>query len=95
MNIQYVGFSVTPAARLYNFHVVDSLRESREFVVQVKAAVFLSTPLKYQQGPEICLRRLQRALEGESSGSRTPRRLEVVERDIQEYLQRPRPRKRS
>ena len=95
MNVQYVGFSVTPTARIYSFHVIDSPQESREFVVRLKAAVFRSTPLKYQQGPEICLLRLKRELAAETEAARGQQRLEILETDIHEYLQRHPPRKRS
>lgn len=95
MNIQYVGFRVTGTARTYNFHVTDTAQESREFVVKVKIARFGSTALKYQQGPEICLLRLRRALEEESGGSCASPQLEVVETDIHEYLERRRTRRRS
>ncbi len=95
MQIQYVGFSVTPTARVYNFQVIDAIPDSREFVVQVRAQAFRTTALKYQHGPEICWLRLQRALEGESNGTLAPRRLEVSEIDIQQYLQRRKTGRRS
>jgi hypothetical protein len=95
VNIQYVGFHVSGTARTYNFHVTDAAQESREFAVKVKIGRFGSTALKYQQGPEICLLRLRRALEGEGDGSCASSQLEVVETDIRDYLERRKGRRRS
>ena len=95
MNIQYVGFRVTATARVYDFHVIDSLEEHRAFAVQVKTEAFRSTTLKYQQGPEICFLRLKRALAAETTGTPALRQLKIEATDIQDYLERRTPRKRS
>jgi hypothetical protein len=84
MYIQYVGFSVAPSSRIYNYDVLDT-KEKREFTVQVQSEAFCPSGLKLQDGPDICFARLRRALEGETQESRTEGHLSIRERDIDQY----------
>ncbi len=95
MNIQYVGFNVAAASRTYNFRVIDPAVEARQFTVQIQSEVFRSTLLKFQDGPDICFARLKRELEGETQESRAQAHLRIEGQEIQEYVQRRYPRKRS
>jgi len=96
VNIQYVGFNVAAASRTYTFRVVDAAVEARQFTVKIQSEAFRSTALKFQDGPEICFSRLKRELEGGNQESRAAKpHLHIGDQDIQEYLQRRRPRKRS
>ncbi len=95
MNIQYLGFIVAATSRTYNFRVIDAPDETREFTLKVQSEVFRSTPLKFQDGPDICFARLKRELDGETQESRAEPNLDIGEQDIEEYLQRHYPRKRS
>lgn len=94
MNIQYVGFNVGATARVYTFRVVEALEKIREFTVKVQLQAFRSTPLKFQDGPDLCLARLKRELEGETQASRAGLNLRIEGEDIQHYLERRHPRKR-
>ena len=95
MTIQYSGFTVAATARTYAFRVTDTLAEAREFTVKVQLGAYHRTALRFQDGPEICLTRLKRELEGETQESRAESHLRIEEQDIQEYLRRRYPRKRS
>lgn len=88
MNIQYVGFIVAATSRIYSFRVIDAPEETREFTLKVKSEAFRSTPLKFQDGPDICFARLKRELEGETQESPAELNLDIGEQDIQEYLER-------
>lgn len=95
MNIQYVGFIVAASSRTYTFRVIDAIEKTCEFTVEIESEAFDSNRLKFQDGPDICFARLQRALGGETPESRGEPPLRIGERDIQEYLRRRYPRKWS
>ena len=92
MYIQYVGFDVAASSRIYNFHVIDAT-EAREFTVEVQSETFRPARLKLQDGPDICFARLKQELQGETQESRVEARLNIGEREIQEYLEQHAPRK--
>ena len=87
MYIQYVGFNVAASSRIYNFDVLDTREEAREFTVKVQSQAFRPARLKAQDGPDICFERLEQELEGETQESRAEAHLRIGERDIQEYLE--------
>ncbi len=95
MNIQYVGFSVVATSRIYSFRAIRALEGLREFTVKVQFDTFRTTPLRFQDGPDICLTRLRRELERETQESHAKLNLQVEEQDVREYVQRHYPRKRS
>ena len=95
MYIQYVGFDVAASSRAYTFRVIDTPAETREFTVKIQSEAFCSPPLKFQDGPGICFARLKLELEAETQESRSEPRLSIREQDIQEYLKRHYPLKRS
>lgn len=94
MNIQYVGFTVATTSRTYAFRVFEAPEQTREFTVKIQLGAFRSTPLKFQDGPDICFARVKQELERETQESRVAPHLRIGEQDIQEYLQRRYPRKR-
>ena len=93
LNIQYVGFSVVAASRTYFFRAIRALEEVREFTVKVESEAFRTTPLRFQDAPDVCLARLRRELDRETPESRAKLHLLVEEQDIQEYAHRHYPRK--
>ena len=95
--IQYEGFDVASASRVYNFLVIDSPGVSRQFTVDVPSESFRSTSLKFQDGPSISLQRLKQELhkEKDTEKSHAEAHLNIGEQDIQEYLERHYPRKHS
>jgi hypothetical protein len=87
MYIQYVGFNVAASSRIYNFDVLDTHEEAREFTVKVQSEAFRPPRLKAQDGPGICFERLEEELEGATQESRAEAHLSIGEPDIQEYLE--------
>lgn len=58
--IQYVGFNVGGGSRFYNFDVVGKSEDAREFTVKLQSEAFRSSPLRFQDGPDICFKRVER-----------------------------------
>ncbi len=87
MYIQYVGFNVAASSRIYNFDVLDTREEAREFTVKVQSEAFRPAGLKLQDGPGICFARLNQELQGETQESRAEAHLSIGAQDIQEYLE--------
>jgi hypothetical protein len=94
MTIQYVGFNVADSSRTYNFDVIGT-EEAREFTVKVQSEAFRPAGLKLQDGPDICFRRLQQELQGETQEARAQAHLSIGEQNIQEYVELHRPRRPS
>jgi hypothetical protein len=94
MLIQFAGYDIEANSRIYNFDVVDSPRESREFTVAIESKTSRWGSLKLQDGPGICFERLRHELEQETPELRTKSHLRIGENDIQEYLARQRPKKK-
>ena len=95
VQIQYEGLVVAQASRDYNFLVIDSLRETRQFTVKVPLDMFRSTSLQFQDGPSICFELLQKELGGETQETLAKSSLNVGEQDLREYIERHYQRKRS
>jgi len=92
MYIQYVGFVVAAGSRIYNFHVIDTLHEVREFAVNIQSDAFRAARLKLQDGPDICFARLKQELQGETQESPAVNNLTIEGRDIRDYWERHNPR---
>ena len=93
MLIQYEGFIVALASRTYNFRVVCVPGQERRFTVHVSSESFRLTPLKFQDGPNICFARVKQELGDETEDSHAEPRLLIGEQDIRDYLERYYPRK--
>lgn len=89
--IQYEGFVVSSASRVYNFVVLDILQGTRMFTVKISSDSFRTNSLKFQDGPAISYERVKKELEGESPARA---QLNIGEEDIEQYLKRHYPRKR-
>ena len=85
MIIQYRGFDSVVDSRVYAFHVINLPDVAREFTVRVQSAEFCIGRLKFQDGPGVCMARLQRELDGETQESPAESHLSVVEQDVREY----------
>ena len=92
--IQYEGFVVARAGRVYNFLVIDALGEPRQFTVKVLSESFRLTSLKFQDGPPLCFELVKRELNRETQDSPAKAHLNIGAEEIQEYLERHSPRKR-
>ena len=93
--IQYEGFVVAPASRVYNFLVIDALGASRQFTVKVSTESFRSSSLKFQDGPPISFELVKHALDAETQETPAKAHLHIGEGDILEYMGRHYPRKRA
>jgi hypothetical protein len=83
--LQYLGFAVVSAGREYSFRVRSSEGAEREFTVMVGNAGFVSGGLKYQEGPDVCYRKLLHALAGEQPGSPALPRQQLSDSELSEY----------
>ena len=90
--VQYEGFVVSAASRVYTFLVTDALQQGRQFTVKIAAESFRSTPLKFQDGPAISYERIKQELAGEPP---VKVQLEISAADIEDYLKRHYPRRRA
>lgn len=81
--VEYVGFTATALAREYRLRVRQGT-EAHEFRVAVPHEAFLKHRLRYQDGPEVCFIKLQRAL-AEGEGALPERELSVTEAELEAY----------
>jgi hypothetical protein len=84
--IHYEGFAVVDTNRLYNFSVNGASDEQRKFTVEIKLSSFIATQLKFQDGPILCMQRLKREIEQESSDAPANAQLTISGQDVDEYL---------
>ncbi|MEW5975083.1 MAG: hypothetical protein AB1898_04665 [Acidobacteriota bacterium] len=94
MYVQYIGFEVGSNSRTYTFHVVRPLQKPAEFTVRVNSEVFLSSALKFQDGPGICFERLKQELQEATEGARVDSHLRIETKDVHHYLERHYPKRR-
>ncbi len=59
--VQYVGFRTTASGREYTLCATGGL-EPRLFVLLIPGDAFVSHTVRFQDGPDLCFRRLQREL---------------------------------
>lgn len=88
MYIQYHGFSIEAASRVYAYHVIDPPQGSREFTVEIETNALHLPPLKIQDGPGMCYARLKQELDHETGDSPAEAHLHITEGDIQDYVQK-------
>jgi hypothetical protein len=82
-HVEYLGFTATSLAREYRLRIHQG-SEVHDFMVAVPNEAFLSHRLKYQDGPEVCFLKLQRAL-AEGEGRLPESELAVTESDLVAY----------
>jgi hypothetical protein len=92
-HVEYLGFTTTTLAREYHLRVHQGA-EIHDFMVAVSNDAFLDHRLKYQDGPEICFLKLQRAL-AEGEGSLPESELAVTQSDLDAYRTAHTPQKRK
>lgn len=88
MYIQYRGFSIEAASRVYAYHVIDPPQGSREFTVDVQTNALHLPPLKIQDGPGMCYARLKQELDRETDDSPAETHLRITQYDIQVYIEK-------
>jgi hypothetical protein len=96
VQIQYLGFQQKSGGRDYSFRVQAAKVEAREFVFTITNEEFAERLVRYQDAPDICYRRLQRALAEETAEQPLPRHARVSNQELEEYREKHRVnRKRS
>ena len=81
--VEYVGFSIGHDAREYRLRVRDGA-VSHDFVLAISLDAFLTRRARYQDAPEICFLKLQRAL-AECVGTLPDARLSISDLELEEY----------
>ena len=83
-HLEYRGFRANGATREYTLRVRLGVGEPTEFTVAIPLAAFLDQRVRYQDGPEVCFLKLQRALV--EAGEEMPaRHLDVTDAEMAEY----------
>jgi len=85
--VRYIGFAVVADGREYQFRVAGdhSGDPERAFTLWIATADFSPGRLKFQEGPDITLRKLKNLLAGEHDGAPLPSRQKLCESDITDY----------
>jgi hypothetical protein len=93
-HVEYLGFKAREATREYALRVRVAGIDDRDFTIVIQNEAFLAHRVRYQDAPEICFLKLQRALTACAEGAEPARRLKVTEADLQDYreAQGPKPR---
>jgi hypothetical protein len=87
---EYVGFSVTELTREYRLRVTSLGAEARNFTVAIPNKAFIAHQVRYQDAPDICFLKLQRALSEHAELRAT--RLTVTASELEEYRESHAPR---
>jgi hypothetical protein len=82
--VSYVGFKSLPTAREYTLRVTQQDGSSQDFQLAVSNDAFLSRNVRYQDAPEICFLKLQRAVVDCEPGQPAVRQ-DVTAVDIEAY----------
>ncbi len=83
--LQYTGLVVLIGGREYSFRVAELDETDRFFTVSIGNADFLPGKLKYQEGPDICYRKLTTLLAEEKSDSPLCLRQQVSASEAADY----------
>ncbi len=85
MLVQYSGFAVVAGGREYSFHVSGPNHADRSFTLVIEKESFRQGSLKYQEGPDLCYRKLLSGLAAEQKDSPLRPRQHVSELEVAEY----------
>ena len=82
--VEYLGFSTEGASRQYTLRVKDVSGEFRDFTLAIPIEAFLTGRVRFQDAPEICFLKLQRALAA-SPEQMPSAKLPVTNAELEEY----------
>jgi len=94
MQIQYIGFQPGPSGRDYTYRVIAPKSENREFVFTISNQAFVERHVSFQDGADICYRKLQQALDLETIEQPLPRRFIISDQELDAYREKHRPARR-
>lgn len=90
--VEFVGFEAGALARVYSFKVRESSAEPRDFTLAISNKAFSDRLISYQDGPDVCSRKLRRELA--AHGNHPPEtRLDITDIDLEDYRSTHAPRK--
>jgi len=92
-HVEYLGFTAKALAREYRLRIHRG-DEVHDFMVAVPNEAFLKHRLKYQDGPEVCFLKLQRAL-ADGEGTLPDAELAITESDLEAYRVAHTPKKKT
>ena len=95
MQIQYLGFQLKARGRDYNYRVIAPKSENREFTLTISNQAFVEKRVPYQDAPDICYQKLQKALVVETPEQQLPRHSTLSDQELDEYRQKYRPARKS
>jgi hypothetical protein len=82
--VEYVGFTTRGAHRVYTLRIRRAAEEPQDVTVLIPNASFLAKRVRYQDGPEICFLKLQKALLAVADGP-LGKELAVDDADLEDY----------
>ncbi|MGH9356821.1 MAG: hypothetical protein ACRD10_11885 [Terriglobia bacterium] len=94
MQIQYLGFQPGDRGRDYTYRVVAPKSENREFTFTIPHKAFTEKQVCFQDGADICYRKLQEALDLETAEQPLPGRFLVSDQELDAYREKHRPARR-
>ncbi len=83
-HVEYVGFTTVRDTREYRLRIQDSVG-FHDFVLTIALDAFLTRRARYQDAPEICFLKLQRALAECVVGNLPDERLNISDLELEEY----------
>jgi hypothetical protein len=83
-HVEYMGFSTGETTRRYKLRVRKAGGETHIFTLSIPSEAFASRRVRYQDGPEICFRKLQ--LELSECGEILPElNMDVTEAELEDF----------
>ena len=83
--LEYIGFTARSAAREYTLRLTQAAGAGHhEFTLVIANEAFLSQRVRYQDAPEICYIKLQRALVA-LDGGLPALRMDVTDSELEDY----------
>lgn len=91
MMIQYIGFQLKPRGRDYNYRVVDTKHETREFTLTISNQAFVDRQVPYQDAADLCYQKLRRELAAETPECPLQRHFTISNQELDAYREKCRP----
>jgi hypothetical protein len=83
--VEYLGFKSLETTREYSLRVHQGTTSVQEVTIVIESAAFVGKLVRYQDGPELCFHKLQRALAVAAEADVMPARLLVTDADLADY----------
>ena len=90
--VEFVGFQAGASARVYSFVVRQASAEPRDFTLTIANQAFTDHLISFQDGPDICSRKLRYELAANANDP-PETRLNITDADLEDYRSTHAPRK--